>query len=632
MLGPASAGAATFCVHAPAGCSGTTEPTIQAAVDAAAPDGGGTILVGGSGSQTPATPEAVRIGAGNAVTIQGTADQYGYDPIVALGGAAPGTAPLTVAEPGAVVRDLYLQDMTSATGASVDLLAGTLDHVLVSSTGSAVTAVHLVAGTLQHGTVDAGSGTGMRADGGGTGHVIDESVYGHTALATSSAGLVVAASVVEGAATSLAVTDGHVNVDDSYLAPSDWSNADPSGQVVAITPTSHANVYLDNVTLDGAGTFGAGLHAVCTGGGTATIGLVDAIAARATRDVEVSGPGCALTSGYDQYGTRVPAAGGATYTDSGPILVRPDDRTLLENARYLTPAWDSPARNAGSGRALLTNETDVSNQPRVVDGVRDLGAVEYQHRAPVADLLWVEDYLGTAHVGVPTELMDTGTDPDGERLTDTYTIDGAPVPIWNGGFADAPATANIYNGLLWTPLATGVHHVTVTATDPSGLTSTDALDVTVDPAPAPPVVSPPLVVPQQPIAPGRPPVVPARPIVRHLRPLFISTMSNQLTASGRMQVELTCGTKGGCTGALRVLLLNGKRSVKVGSGRFTKLAYGVSKSYTIRLTPGAVKAIVKKGWMGRRLRVVAYKGSGAKAKVWATAAGQITGLRVTKRS
>lgn len=140
---PAVAPGATFCVHSPPGCAGTTEATLQDALDAADANG--------------ANRDEIRIGVG--LFNDGPAVNAAGSPVDLIGVASnqtairssstsAGLAILDIQEPTSTVSDLRVHHNSAAPTATGLVLAGDADRVLVSNqaTGGQFDGVELVGG------------------------------------------------------------------------------------------------------------------------------------------------------------------------------------------------------------------------------------------------------------------------------------------------------------------------------------------------------------------------------------------------------------------------------------------------------------------------------------------------------
>ena len=128
------------------------------------------------------------------------------------------------------------------------------------------------------------------------------------------------------------------------------------------------------------------------------------------------------------------------------------------------PKWGSPLIDAGLPNEIhALDPTDLLGNPRYVGASADIGAFEYQHQPPTVAAASVT----SAFAGVDAPFAVTkASDPDpGDTLTFTWGFD-------DGGSAAGATVTHAFA----TP---GVHAATVTATDPSGLTGTSTVLVTV---------------------------------------------------------------------------------------------------------------------------------------------------------
>ena len=170
----------------------------------------------------------------------------------------------------------------------------------------------------------------------------------------------------------------------------------------------------------------------------------------------------------------------ATGTQSGPGT-GPDpqdssnaDVDPLFAAGGLRLGAASPLIDAGdpAGPAVGEPTTDLAGENRVVGGISDMGAFEYQRRAPV--IAEVAANPTTAGVGVPIAFTATATDPDGEAVALTWQFD-------DGAASDAANPQHAF-------AQPGGHLATVTATDPAGVTASAQVSVSIT---APDVIVPP---------------------------------------------------------------------------------------------------------------------------------------------
>jgi hypothetical protein len=450
--GGASAPAATFCAHAPDGCTGTPEPTTQAALDAAAAAPGRDRVEVGDNTMIP---EGFTIAAGNAVDVVGV----GFATFQ-LGG----TDTVTVAEPSALLTGIDFWAYPT-TGVPIDLVAGTLQDSDVWITAMDPT-IRLGDATLRRVSQPVGMDTGVGVDAVGPGGLIEDSqIVSETGIVSTSNGLVVRRTLVDGSgldsgSTGLLVTAGTTTVEDTTLRLGAWR---PGGVAVDVAPGSGtATLALRGVTIEGdreAPRLSSGLRATCAGAGTATVSLLDTAAWSSGLDLQQSGSGCAVALDHVRYGTREGAFADGPAVSAGPV--GPMD--------VLLPGFGSSLVDAGSARPD-DGGGDVNGNPRVVDGdgdgvaVRDIGAGEYQRRAPTAAV----EGPSAARVGQAVR-FDVGESDDADGLeaallTFAWSVDGVPAP--------AEAGSRQGGAMDFTFSGAGRHAVDVVATDQSGLRAT----------------------------------------------------------------------------------------------------------------------------------------------------------------
>lgn len=605
----APSSAQTFCVGAPTGCSGTTKPSVQAALDAAAGLAGrDRIQVG----YDTTGPDGFTVAAGNAV------DVVGVDaPTLWLDGDSPG---VVIDEPSAIVGGFDVFVVGGAPVPAVDVAAGTL-HDTSFEDAEVAPLIRLGTGTLDELSFPwvGPSGTAVRAVGPG-GVITDSQIYGRVAVESTSDDLTIRRSVLQGdgqssTSSSLRVTDGKVTVDDTGI----YLGGDAVGTTaVDVAPgTGSAELALRSATVrgDGQPTLSTGVRASCTGGGTATVTLLDTAVFSFDTDLQRAAPGCAMSLDHVRYRTRDAGVGG-TIVDGPGVTTGP----VGPFGTWVHPGVDSPLIDAGSART--DTDTDLNNQPRVVDGnadgtaARDIGAAEYQRRPPHAVL-----EAQTANVNEPAMLWGDGSwDPDGGddgRLNYTWTVDGAAVD---------PDDVDEYGSVLHTFTTLGTHTMSLTVTDPAGLSSTANANVTVTPLPVyddDPGDGGATPFPPRPTTsvPGATVTVPGTPAVT-LPPTTIKTPRVAINASladlrlrsGRaLRVIVTCRQLQTCRGS--VVLRVGKTTLGR-SGVFT-IRSGGSRTVTVQVK-AAGRRLLRRHPKGTTVRVVVLKTSG---KSWTNGEG-----------
>jgi hypothetical protein len=121
--------------------------------------------------------------------------------------------------------------------------------------------------------------------------------------------------------------------------------------------------------------------------------------------------------------------------------------------------------DAGDPASSVVDEpiTDLRGEIRVVNGIADMGAFEYQRRAPV--LSGVAASPTTAAAGAPIAFSAAATDPDGEDVALSWQFD-------DGTTSDGASPQHAF-------AQPGGHLATVTATDPAGVTANAQVSVSI---------------------------------------------------------------------------------------------------------------------------------------------------------
>lgn len=584
LIPAAPSAAQTFCVASPDGCAGTASPSIQAALDAAAGlPGRDRVEVGSGGDDLPG---GFTVAAGNAVDVVGVGL-----PWVMVEKTGPG---IVIAEPTAVVSGLDVLAEAGGPSPAIDVVAGTLRGTEVQSAGIDPV-IRLGAGTLDGVAFPSAgpNGVGVRAVGPG-GLITDSQIFAETALESSSDALVLRRTVLEGrgwsaGAAALRVTAGQVTADDDGI----YLGGDATGTVgVDVAPgAGSAELALRSTTVrgDGQPTLSTGVRASCAGGGSATVSLQDTVVFGYDTDLQRAAPNCAMSLDHVRYRSRDAGTGG-TFSDGPSVVAGP----VGPFGTWISPGFDSPLVDAGSARADA--DTDLAGRPRVVDGdgdgtaARDIGAIEYQRRAPQARLSSQIAYLGT-----DWQLWDDGSDdPDGGdagRLRFAWTIDGAPVAP-----SDVDPETNAAHHTFTT---LGEHAIALTVTDPTGLSDTAYATVKVLPVPvydegpddgggtvpAPPPSSS---RPSTTVVPPGPRVTP-HPVPAARTPpkdVLASLIDLRLRADHTLRVLVNCRTTGSCRGRIAL--------------RAGRLTLGRSGAFTLH-GGGVRRVTVRVGAAGRRL-------------------------------
>jgi hypothetical protein len=377
LLAVPGASGATFCVGSGPPCAGTDEPSIQAAVSAAADaPGPDRVLVGVLG-----TDPGFTIAAGNVVDVVSNGDPTG---IILYGNAR-----IVVDEPAATIENLWFHGGGVATPL-IDLRRGTW-HGGGSQSYPRDPVVRLGDATLDG--VHIMNGTAVRAVGPG-GLIKDSVLSGETALVSSSDDLVVRRSQLEGVfmATpgggAVRVTAGRVSFDGTDISAS-GSETGLAGLDVAPAAGGHAEVVLRGAMLHGEGqpTPAVGARASCPPGASATVALVDTEVTGFGTAIQSSGSGCvvSVSGSADDPPAPAPALPAAPVSPAPPVFGRP-----------APVPWPAPTTGASAvGPALSVALLDH----RLRSGGRALRVRVQCRRVPGCRLAGVVLRAGTTTLG-----------------------------------------------------------------------------------------------------------------------------------------------------------------------------------------------------------------------------------------
>jgi PKD domain-containing protein len=482
------AAAKVYCVAPTGGCADGNFSTFQAALDQAESNAGPDQVRLGMATYTTSTGFTYGGDATNSVEIsgQGSIASFGTTLTRSTNGAIlgmSGTARNTV-------RDLkfYIAGTTSSfglQGGSADVLRVDLDSTpgLTNSEGLQMLPgsarrvnVRLPVGGSNIAIVTGGSSAA-------TDGVFESRVEADTGLYVS--GGEVLRSDATGGQAAIRMSSG--TIDDSF--------AHISG-----TGPQRVGLLARNVA-GGSGSVNARHLTILGDGGPGSVGIEvigDALIVSSTETADVRNTIVrGAVKSFQRFGTSFagnigtanlsvhytdydPSTGEQSGAGTGPNLVDPtnpnvDPKFVNPAGRDLRLSWSSPLIDAGDPAALALDEPnlDAGSNPRVVDGDgngtarRDIGATEYQRRAPVFQNATATP-LG-APVGKPFTFMAEGFDPDGDPLAYSWSFDD--------GKSVVGATAHHAFATI------GIHTAKVTVSDPTAQTDSRQIAVGVTPGP-----------------------------------------------------------------------------------------------------------------------------------------------------
>jgi hypothetical protein len=463
-----AASATTYCVASAPNCTGTAEPTPEAALTKADADT--------TGSDTIVLPAATfsdasgffyngRVpleidGQGETSTILTTAPGDNSSDLLVVSGSTSATLVLSS-------LGLEIPASTDGVGAFFDGSAtATIENVAVTSAEAAGSEVGLdldFGGSILNSTVSvptnsAYDNTAVRVQ--GPSLVQDSTMVGRVGLEASGATAVTLHRVVAVGATSggaaIEIDSGQAQIDDSLL------EADQGA--IALYNDAASQVTGRQLTIAGDS---QSIGVETSGSSTDTLALSDSIVAEPLAHAfEVNGQAPLLTD-HDDYDHSSLPSGFAPGPGDLPAYVAPvfanpsnGDFRLLASSPSALFAADSSIKEAGE------SATDLIGLPRFNGAARDLGA--YQHQTPTLSAA-----VGTPNIeaGAAASFTATGgTNVPNDPLTYRWTFD-------DGQSASGASVAHAFT-------SAGTHNATVTVTDALGFTATATASVSVTGAPA----------------------------------------------------------------------------------------------------------------------------------------------------
>lgn len=473
--GGASFVGVAYCVDAPgtgsppSGCTGTNEPSLQAALSQAAMDPAGTFdsitLPAGTFTGQFTYSNASTGGQANLSVIgQGAGSTY-------IDGSISDAAGL---ERNAVISSLTVQMPSGQNGATGVLLNGTIGSVeYVTITGADETGgegVSIHSGEVFDASVVLSGGAhnvAVSASG------ENDSVYGSTLSANTalladpgSMGASVQRSVLEGSGTGgqAALLDDAASsiLQDSVLSATGGATALEAESAADVTSVTAKQL---TVVGDAAST---GVAALASGGTSASIAMTDSIIAdplahSITQSVTGGSGNATVTTDYTDYDDAT--------APTGYVPGAHDPASYLVPG-FIAPTGSTPNYRLGPTSPLLSydtttpsvfgySSTDLDGLPRMTDGGRDLGA--YQHQSPTVTASATPSQIAA---NAPSTFLAVGAIArQGDPLTYAWRFDDGTTATGESvshAFADA-----------------GTHTATVTVTDQYGFSAAATVTVTV---------------------------------------------------------------------------------------------------------------------------------------------------------
>ncbi|HUB74457.1 MAG TPA: PKD domain-containing protein [Solirubrobacteraceae bacterium] len=493
---PAAASADTYCVNEPlcrkAGGKekGNDGKAVKRALEAAAAhvnSGGPDVVVIGPGTYTLepgysyTSDEAVLIrGAGEGATVLRAGERR--------------SAVLTLESPESTLEGVTLEVPEGGERVGLALDGGGAQDVAVvagerKGEGSPqTTGLAIAAGSFSAGSVElpvAGDTAGVSFEGGGE-------VRGSTIVAAEGvsgrAPETLRGCRISGAKGGVAGHSGPVTVEDSLI---DLRGGAGAGVSVLGNGAGRGEATLRGLTIVNGGAGSTGLLVQAKEGASATAVLQSSVIAYVAHAIVELGEGAGSTAAAAGDYSSYESAGDEQLGEHGAVAPAPppEENAVAGAPGFVAPVlgeggfgegdWHpslsprSPLIDAGVPGPLAAGEyeLDAEGNPRVVGPSRDVGAFEYQRRAPSVS---AGASSATATVGQPITFSGVATvsEPGDVLAGEQWSFDDGGV-----GTVDAGSVAHAFS----TP---GTHTATFTALDALGLEATATVSVSVSAAPA----------------------------------------------------------------------------------------------------------------------------------------------------
>lgn len=490
LAAPALASASTYCVGAPSGVTtcDVSNPGTAAGLQQA--------LWGAEGS---APPDVVRIGPGTYTGnfVYGSASEVdvrgnGRDTIIKGVGTQPALS-LSASGSSSTVSSLEVQMSDVASPAcAVGLRIGSAvgeDLRVENQAQSCGTGVELRPdGDLRSSTVLAATAQGVEEQGGAGQHEVSDSFIAGASGLRTDAGSTWTMERIEVSAKYMGVSSGGTTTLRHSLVRVSGDPASPSA-TQALYKFGPGVLSVDHVTIYAAPAVTWGAIVVITQAGTATINMKNSIVFGSPYSsfarTALSGGTANIVVGHSNFAAPMPEWVDAS-VGPGVFQQTPNGTNTNEDPKFVDPSLtlDSPTVNfrlrhdsplIDKGEPGGVQGQDLAGELRLVDGdgadgaTRDMGAYEYQRRAPSAVIVAPG---GTAFAaGAPVAFSAAGSsDPDaGDTLEYSWSFG-------DGASATGAAPSHTYD-------SGGPRTITLTVTDPTGLTATATRELLVESPP-----------------------------------------------------------------------------------------------------------------------------------------------------
>jgi hypothetical protein len=483
---PSLASATTYCVGDPEGACDASTPATAAGLQQVLTDventgGVADVVKIGPGTYTgkftySSSAKAIEVkGSGAATVIQG----LGGEPALQVSASS-----------GSVVSNLEVRMAAMVSPAcTVGLRIGSAvaEGVRVENpSGSCGAGVELEpGGDLFDSTILAGAAVGIQQQGGPGAHTVSDSrITGTHAVLAPDGTWTFRRLRITGRSTGIQA-GGVVSLENSLIR----LLGEPGFTSRALQQLGPGEFVADHVTIVGGADATFGVQAAMTGVGSSTLSLTNSIlsgtfsASSFTRFAAAGGT-ANIVVGHSNFAPPAPplvdaSAGPGAFQETAGTNTHVDPRFVDASESPESPGldfhlrYDSPLIDRGKPDGLQAK--DLAGEPRLVngDGVddprRDMGAYEYQRLSPTAVI--AVPGPDAIPAGVPVAFSAAGSgDPDpGDPLEYTWSFG-------DGSTATGQAPSHTFQ-------SGGARTVTLTVTDPTGLSATAAKELLVSQLP-----------------------------------------------------------------------------------------------------------------------------------------------------